>query len=286
MDDLTGIGKLGEALVVAVSNAIGVIYKPTEIKRIGKAKADADAYALLRQDSAKFEIEERAKARELHASIREQQNTEIILSLALDKLPLIGYNNTVVNEDWLIYFFDHAKKQSNTDIQNIWATLLSAETKKPGSISKRTLAALTTMERRDADKFTELSAFRWTIDNSALVIIPQALIDHKISYECLKHLDDTGAATFFKTLADFKIKTQSSLILEYDTKRILLKPSQKSEILTGSVQLSTIGNELLPLVPKSANDEIFDLTIEYWKQTGHSVEILSTDTSKSAYQNF
>ncbi len=274
MDDLVGLGKLGESLVDAVTKAIGVIYEPTHIKRIGKAKAEADAYTLIRQDGVKSEIEARARARELHTSLREQHNTETVLSLALEKLPVNSLSHSDISEDWLIYFFDLAKKQSSADIQRIWATLLSAETQRPGSISKRTLAALTAMERRDANKFAELSTFRWTINNTALIVIPQTLIDYKIDYECLKHLDDIGAATFFKTLADFKIKTQSNLIIGYDTKRVLLRPSQKSEILIGCVQLSSIGNELLPLMPNSVNNEIFELTLDYWKQSGHGVDIL------------
>lgn len=87
-------------LLEIVANAIGVIYKPEQIRR--EAKAHGDASIILAEANATVkEIELRTRLRLDHIENRRQKNLEQIIGKAALFLPS-KVDNKPVDEDWTV----------------------------------------------------------------------------------------------------------------------------------------------------------------------------------------
>jgi hypothetical protein len=154
---LISLDKLSEPLtklVKVVAAGIGGLYEPLGIVR--KAKAEAKA-AVIRAESARevSTIEQRAAARvEYRESIR-QENIEKITQTAAGALPE-EVSPDPVDVDWTTQFIDGAQDVSDSEMQVLWGRILAGEVAKPGTYSKRVLGILRTLDKWEAEAFTEL----------------------------------------------------------------------------------------------------------------------------------
>lgn len=98
MSDGTGLVNLGElskpatVLIERISDAVGGIAKPWQVKRVAKAEAEAD----LIRAQAKIEIsdmEQRALIRMVHEEGRKQENIESITAKAIPHLSWFWKSN-------------------------------------------------------------------------------------------------------------------------------------------------------------------------------------------------
>ncbi|MBE5137119.1 DUF2806 domain-containing protein [Vibrio parahaemolyticus] len=124
-------------LIESVQCAIGTLYEPRKIRKIAKANADASVI----EAKARVEvsdIEARALARLNHKEIVRQQNIESIIEMSLDNLP-DSVSEELIDEEWLLNFFDSCQNISRSSMQMIWAKILAGEVSEPGSFSIRTL---------------------------------------------------------------------------------------------------------------------------------------------------
>jgi hypothetical protein len=136
-------------------------------------------------------LADRALGYALGDILRKQENREAILGIAADDLntsPPKEDAPQVIDDDWLDAFKRYAETKSNADIQQLWARILSAEIRKPGSSSLRTLAFLSTISSVDANFIVK--AFTYVVNGS---FIPAWVHDTgEVPYEDLLRLDDLG----------------------------------------------------------------------------------------------
>ncbi len=275
--DLTPLSAPAVKLIDAVSNAIGVVYEPTRIRR--KAKADADAaLTLAKSREAISNIEFRASERLRNKELRRQENIESITAKALNALPNEVSNNPV-EADWIYRFFEACEDVSNDEMQVLWGKLLAGEVSKPGSFSTRTIRIVRDLSRVEANSFSSLCGFLWDfIPNQSYPVVLEidSLLMKNQGLNFSKLLDlaslgllevQTSSSTEF-SLNDVK----GSLLGSYFGKQYFVVPLLGQTSLTlGKVMLTSVGRELAPIAGGKANEEIENSVISAWSRAGFQV---------------
>jgi hypothetical protein len=194
--DLGELSKPATVLIEKVSDAIGGIAAPYQIRRIAQAQSDAEQIKAL--GKIRKDITLRALDRFLREETQKQANIENITSTAL---PLLEPNSSPekMDNDWIVNFFDKSRLISDSEMQQLWAKVLAGEANTPGRYSKRTVNYLSSLDKTDAQLFTSLCSFGWFLgDIVPLVFEEQDTIysNHGIRFDALKHLDEIGLISF------------------------------------------------------------------------------------------
>ena len=249
LDDL---GKLSEPitkLVEVVSNAVGAVYEPTRIRRRAKAEADTALIAAAGREAVST-LERRSRARVAAVEARRQRNIESVVRGAADLLPS-SVSREPVDEDWVIAFFEQCQDVSNDQMQTLWSRILSGEVTKPGSFSLRTLAAVKTLSRHDADLFSRFCAFVWLTPDGPLPVIEDTttinLGDRGIGLGDLLNLEGIGLLNYqLVTLLTWRTEHSEVDIRYYHWHHLVSSPLRPLEIPT-QVVLTGVGAELAPI---------------------------------------
>ena len=168
---IVDLGKLNPSIIKLVSateKAIGGIFKPMQIRRVAKAKADALLIAA-EANVKKQEIAYRASQRLSFLEVKRQENIENVIKETIKIIPH-EISEEPIDQDWIAFFFDECKDVGNEDVQKIWASLLAGEFVKPGSFSLKSISILKTMSSIDSNRFKKLCSMIFIIDNEIGII--------------------------------------------------------------------------------------------------------------------
>lgn len=275
MTDSTALVNIGElskpatVLIEKISDAIGGIFQPWQIRRVAEAEADAERIKAVTQiDITK--LQRRALKRFIAEEAKKQNNIESITAKAL---PQVKENAQPQNieDDWIVNFFDKCKLISNEEMQTLWSRILAGESNFPGTYSKRTVNLLGSLDRSDAILFQTMCNFGWALRGTVpLIYDTEAKIyeHHGITFNALKHLDDIGLISF-DSVAGYKLihLPKKVRIAYYDVPiDIEFEKESDNELSIGKVLLSKVGQELAPLCDSKPISEFFDYTLEKWIQ--------------------
>ena len=268
-------GKITEpatVLINKISDAVGGLYKPYQIRRVSKAEADAEII----REQAHIEINDlqrRAFNRLVSEEAKRQDNIESITEKAIPQLTSSSTPQDMDN-DWIMNFFDKCRIVSDDDMQLLWARILSSEANSPGTFSRRTVNSLGSLDKSDAQLFIKLCGFVLLLDNdpSSFVYDTQASIynDQQINYSSLAHLDDIGLVSF-GSLAGYRfLKLPKQIIISYfgTTLTLELKNAEDNELEFGNVRLTSIGQQLSRICGAVPIDGFLDYLIERWSKEG------------------
>jgi Protein of unknown function (DUF2806) len=164
--DLVGIGRTVKTVSDAVRGAVSTLYRPTAIRKEGRARAEVAAYrvealagaevkaALIKQDGAAV-LEERVRQRFIFEQSMQQRALDGISQKAIEySKKQKGKKGREISEHWLYRLMINSKDVTDDEIQDIFAKLIveqgSAGKK---SISYMTLDALRLFEPRHAQYF-------------------------------------------------------------------------------------------------------------------------------------
>jgi uncharacterized protein DUF2806 len=270
---LINIGELSKpatVLIEKISDAVGGIFKPSQIVRVAKAEAEAKRIEAETQIEI-TNLERRAFARFIKEEARKQNNIEQITQKALPLLEEDAQPDNV-EEDWIANFFDKSRLISDYEMQNLWARVLAGEANSPGSYSKRTISLLASLDKSDAVLFTSLCSFGWFIHESE--IIPLVLDnqnkvynDHGINFVTLNHLQSIGLITFSSTSSIAETDLPKEFMATYYDRTIKLEmPSNSENLLSvGEVLLTKAGFEIAPICGSRPVEGFFDFVSETWK---------------------
>jgi hypothetical protein len=265
--DIDGLSEPSKVLIEKVSEAVGEIFKPYQIERIAKAETNA----MLTKTKAEIEateLQQRALKRFLSEEALKQVNMENITRKAIPLLDEKAQPNNI-EKDWLIDFFDKSRLISNENMQDLWAKILAGEANIPGTYAKRTLHLMATLDKNDAQIFTNLCAFLWYINGPLIIVFDeQAEIYTKnnISFTILKHLDSIGLISF-EPLAGYKrMKFSKTNTASYFSKTITLEFQNESDndLNTGKVMLTEAGLQLINICNSKQIDGFVDYTLAEW----------------------
>ena len=267
-------GKISEpatVLIQKISDAVAGYFKPYQIRRVAKAKAEADII----KERAQIKItnlQRRALARFVSEEARKQDNIESITEKAIPQLN-DSANPQNMEDDWITNFFDKCRIVSDEEMQLLWAKVLAGEANSPGTYSKRTVNCLGSLDKMDAQLLTNLCSFAFIIvDLAPLIYDEKASIynDQQINFNTLTHLDDIGLISF-GSLAGFKrLKLPRHIdIYYYDTVlKAELKNPENNELQIGKVLFSNVGNELARICGSKPIDGFLDYVIERLSKQG------------------
>jgi len=283
-NSLVNFGQLSKAatvLIEKISDAVGGLFKPWQIKRVAKAEVAADII----RAQGQIEVEDlyrRALQRFVDEEAKRQANMEAITAKALPDVKDDSRPQDV-EDDWLANFFDKCRIVSDDEMQAIWAKVLAGEVNSPGKFSRRTVNSLGSMDKQDADLFTKLCGFVFHSGEGLLPVIWDVDEDiyknNGITFSTLNHLDDIGLVKASIGLVGFALHPPSGVApLSYFGTQVLVD-GKISEIERNNVKSVGVGNALLTQVGADlagiASPEPVEGFLEYairrWHEDGYAL---------------
>ena len=278
--NLGGLAKPIDTLIHKISDATGVLYEPTRIKRKTKAELDAailsakaEAAADIIKTQSEIEITDlhrRAAHRWIEEEAARQTNMEDIIAKAVPHLDSEAKPDGM-EDDWIANFFDKCRIVSDSEMQSLWSRLLAGEANAPGTYSKRTVNLLSEFDKSDAELFTKLCGFGWTIENVFVPVVfdnnAKIYNRHGIDFNTLSHLESFGLVRFELTgivWPDLPKKIQ----VHYYGKVLCLEMLRNVDngLRIGKTFLTKIGQELVPICGSEPVDGFYEHAKDHWQR--------------------
>lgn len=270
--NLGDLSKPATVLIEKVSDAVGGVFRPAQIKRVAKAEAEANKIRALANIEIS-EIEHRAMQRLVHEEGKKQENIEKITADATRQLNEDAKPENIDN-DWIANFFDKCRLVSDGEMQSLWSRLLASEANVPGTYSKRTVNLISSLDKADAQLFTNLLTFGWFLgDVVPLVYDVQDEIYNKqgINFNSLNHLDSLGLITFNSISVFQRLELPKIITVGYyrEPFTIELQAEKKNNLNLGLVLLTAAGQQLAPVCGSAPSNEFKQYVLEKWKSLGY-----------------
>ena len=277
------LGKPATVLIEKISAAIEGIYKPTQIKRIAKAQAEADKIKAQAQIDI-YNLKQRALARFVAEEAKKQENMENITEKALPLLDKAA-DPQKMEDDWITNFFDKCRIISDAEMQNLWARVLAGEANSPGTFSRRTVNLLGSLDKKDANLFTELCCFSWRLGslNPLIYDVSASIYNSRgINFYKINHLSNIGLISFEPLGGYSAKKLPQRAIVEYFGFAVLIEFPKKenTQIDIGKVLLTQTGEELIKICGSKPVDGFIDYVLEKWSKAGIITHLISPEKSK------
>lgn len=243
-------GPAANTLVTKVSDAVGGIFKPAQIRRIANAEAEADII----KAKSKIEITDlnrRAMIRFIEEQSKKQDNME---QITLQALPLLeeSANPELIENDWITNFFVKCRLISDKEMQLLWSKVLAGEANNPGNYSKRTVNSLSNFDKSDAKLFQQLCGYGWQIDDYFPLITDvnnEVFNRNNINFMTLCHLESIGLIRFNSTagFAELELPKLVTALYFDESVELELPKDYDNTLEIGHVLFTQIGKELAPL---------------------------------------
>jgi hypothetical protein len=270
--------KPANTLVEKISDAIGGLSKPFQIRRVAQAEADADKIRVVSRIEI-TELERRAMSRLFAEEAKKQHNIEAI---TLKALPDVGPESRPENmeDDWIANFFDKCRLISDEEMQSLWARILAGEANSPGRFSKRTVNLLGSLDKSDAVLFSKLCSFVLDMAGPTALILD---LHHKIykeagiAFDAIDHLESAGLLHFDASGGyGRECLVRKVLVRYFDTPVLVEFPEEPKrevyQLKLGHVLFTKAGVELAPLSGAKSREGFVDYVKEQWKRYGITTE--------------
>jgi len=273
--NLGDISKPATVLIEKISDAVGGIAKPWQIKRV--AKAEAEAHLIHAQ--AKIEITELEQRALVRLAREEGQKQENIESIAAKAIPQISNDSKpeLIEKDWLTHFFDKSRLISDEEMQTLWSSILAGQANNPGAFSKRTVDLVGTLDKSDALLFSKFCGFAWMIGGVTALVLDEShdvFIKNGINFSSLTHLDNLGLITFNNLTGFVRRGFGKYAHLFYYGKPVIIEfPQDTNELQLGKVLFTRAGQELATVCDSRPLNDYFEFVLEKWMNSGY---LLST----------
>lgn len=280
--DLDSIGKIAEpvnTLILKISDAIGVLYEPKRIIKKAEAESKAEKIRAI-SDIEISDIKSRARSRVLFEETKNQENIESIIEKAIPQIQSNADFDKIDN-DWIVNFFNKAKRFSNEDMKILWSKILAGQVNNTSNFSSKTLSIVSELSAWDALAFEALGKFCFSIGSPTIVIFDlenEIYSKNGIGLVGLMQLDSLGLIRYESGLTVFtKQYFPKTFSIRYYDKLINLEMEKENnnQLEVGRVLLTQAGQELIPLVEGKPDIDILKYSIGKWQEKG----ILIKDTN-------
>jgi hypothetical protein len=213
------------------------------------------------KDSA---LVERARDRWTRQLAARQETREKIGIRALDVLAEgeLPSGATAPSEDFMRAFEDMAEKASSAELVDLMARILAGEIRKPGSVSRRTLAVVPILDQEIVSALAEVRPFLlyggWLYDGW-IHTPPSAEAEWRRRFELL------SSVSISSEVSTGVLAEQNGIsIVRVGTKAIVIavKPSIVGWAL-GAAYLTPIGRELISLLPLPTETKIEEIALGF-----------------------
>lgn len=273
-----GLTRPATVLIERVSDAVGGIARPHQIKRVARAEAER-ALILARSEIEVTDLERRAAFRWLQEETKNQENIESITHQALPRLNEEAEPDKI-EDDFLRNFFDKCRIVSDEQMQDVWASILAGEANNPGTFSRKTINILADMDKSDAEQFASLLSFSWVIATrtTPLVYTDDAFFgENGIDLEVLADLESLGLISFDSLPFGFNLSHTLFRATYFDRSvEVGLKTKSKNFFSTGNIIPTPAGRQLGSICRVRPIDGFFDFMCKKWREddTIESVRVL------------
>jgi hypothetical protein len=270
--NLGDLAKPATVLIEKISDAVGTLFRPRQIKRIARAEAEAAKITAVAEVEV-TEIQQRGLVRLIEQEGRYQDNFENVVAHALPELRDDAEPRNI-DDDWLTKFFEESKLVSDTEMQTLWGRILAGEANRVGMFSKRTLQLVSNLSKDDAELFTNLMGFGWFVEDefNPIVIDLDATIyeERNINFNSLSHLDDIGLVKFSSAVGFSICRLRQTITISYfgTPINVEFEKATDNELQIGSVLLTKAGQELAPISGSSEVKEFIDYSLATWQRQG------------------
>jgi len=261
--NLGDLSKPATVLIEKISEAIGGIFRPFQIKRIANAQAEASIIEA-RTAIEINEIQKRALNRFVNEETIKQINMENITCKAINLLHDLSEPENL-DSDWLTYFFDKARNISTLDAQNFWARVLSGEVNKPKSFSKKTLSILYELDSTDAMNFSKLCSFCCKINDDPHLFIlmkkdkDKYFEDKGIKFDLLNHLANMQLINY-EPSEHFEVEFHEGFALEYFDDKVIFSKNN-IYVNCGRTLFTNAGLQLFTIATPVKYNDFFQFVI-------------------------
>lgn len=231
-------------LIETIGKAIGVLYEPTHIRRMAKAKADEikiigdamqkDIFLPTNYDDGKIFINtedfnglvERSSKRFVFQEISKQASIDSVINKAAELIDEnTFFSSEPVDVGWTNTFFDSITNVSDSNLQQIWAQILASEVIHPGQTSLRTLEIVRRLSYKEVKLFDKLSEYVLFIEDT-----DNNVFDYFIPHDnSIFKLFDISVVDFIR-LEDAGLLANSANIIE----EFFLDINSEKEIYAGN----------------------------------------------------
>ena len=263
-----GLTKPATVLVKKISNAVGVLWEPKQIRRVAQAKAD-EAMILAKSEIEIDEVKRRAARRFVEEETRKQLNMESITAKAIQSVDSNAPTEDI-EDDWITNFFDKCRSVSDDDMQDLWSRILSGEANSPGSFSRKTVNLVADLDKASAGLFQSLCSFGWRFGNLfqplVLDLSEQTYTQRDLTLFSLGQLDSIGLVQIDATSGFRLSDLPKMLTATYQGRSILLTfPKESGNSLSvGNVIMTPSGIQLARIVKLIPIDEFFEFIHDRW----------------------
>jgi hypothetical protein len=272
--NLGNISKPATVLIEKISDAVGGIAKPWQIKRVARAEADAamiEANARVQVS----EIEQRALVRMVREEGKRQENIEDITAQAIPHLNEDAKPENI-EQDWLTHFFDRCRLISDQQMQSVWSSILAGEANAPGSFSKRTVELIASLDKKDAELFSKLCSYVWAIGNPVPLIYDaqhEIYTGGGINFESVSHLDSLGLVSFGGVGGYQRLSLPKRFAVLYGGQLVVVEMPQETEnsMQLGNVLFTRAGHELARIVVAAPLPDFKEYVLKKWQELGYKI---------------
>ena len=283
--DLVGLSEPLKKLIEVVSRGIGVLYEPTYIKKIAKAKAvEIEMISSAVQKSqlpvqykngeismgvSIQDLVERTEKRLLFTEAKKQKNIEDIVFEAYNYLENEQeVSSEPLQDEWISRFFNIAGEISSDDLKTIWSKILSEEIKNPGVCSIRTLETLKNISRSEAETFKKIS--NYIIEYRGICYLPNEdvlLKQANINYGEVLKLDEAlliKSSIGVNAHLEFNENNQENYLI-YNNKIIICEKKEQNNIDLPIFTLTEVGKSIFEILSPMYDECFFEKYIEIIK---------------------
>jgi hypothetical protein len=150
---------------------------------------------------------------------------------------------------------------------------IAGEANSPGTYSKRTVNLLGSLDKTDAQLFTTLCGFTWSMPGiHPLIYDEKASIytSKGVNFDSLTHLDDIGLVRF-EPLAGFDLwKLPQRITFSYYNNQLVLqfRNLENNKLHIGKILLTKTGHELVRICRAKPIDGFYDYVVAKWSKEG------------------
>jgi hypothetical protein len=242
---------------VADNHTLPVIYKNGEIELWQKP----DDHTLILESR---KIDERSNLRLDYQERKKQANIESVTSIAAVELA----NDDSVpdekpDEDWTTRFFSSVQDVSSEQMQNLWGRILAGEIRRPGTYSLRTLDFVRNLSKTEAELVAMIGKLAVQAGGLAFVDIhDKTWLETNRSVVDGHHFQLGELDILYPSDLSIRVFRDASVeehIFLCGERMLILKRGEiTNEISIPVWKFTTVGQELLPLVPSNIDDEYLE----------------------------
>jgi hypothetical protein len=274
--NLSDLSKPATVLIEKISEAVGALYKPHQIKRVAQAEAEAKKIMAM-ADIEISDIQQRAMVRLVQEEEKKQENMENITGQATTQLNDNAKPENIEN-DWIAHFFEKCRTVSDKEMQSLWANILSGEANNPGKFTKRTVELVATLGKDEAHLFTKLCTSMLSGGDHFPIIFEVAdeIYQKKgLNFLSLTHLENIGLIKFNNLQGFLLQQLQQNITLLYFEIPIQFnfKSPEKNKLQIGKVMFTKSGQELASICGARPDFEFLKYMVKKYKEKGVEINL-------------